>query len=167
MERAAVGCTGKDVTKFIVDIECKLSSFSNKIQADISTLFEMDAKVKVLEGKVGRNCSETEPRVNNMARSGEKNAADTNGKMDDLADALINLELAMQESSSRDIPFPAGVESMRSDILKDVGDKFDSQWLGAKLLLEAEQDCKMDAKAKAALREVLGTDGEICFKGVG
>jgi ATP-dependent protease HslVU (ClpYQ) ATPase subunit len=164
MERAAVGCTGKDVAKFIVDIERKLNSFSSKIQADITTLDEMDAKVKVLEGKVSRNCAETEARINNMARSGEKNAADTNSKMDDLADALISLELTMQEILSRDIPFPAGVESMRSDILKDVGDKFDSKWLGAKLVFEAEQDCRMDAKAKTALREVLGTDVRSALK---
>ena len=124
----------------------------------------MDAKVKVLEGKVSRNCAETEARINNMARSGEKDAAEATSKMDDLAEGLINLELTMQERLSRDIPFPAGVESMRSDILKEVADKFDSQWLGAKLVFEAEQDCKIDVKAKAALSEVLGTDVRSALK---
>ena len=79
-ERTAAGCTGKDITKFIVDTERKLNSFSSKIQADISMLGEVDAKVKALEGKVSRNCAETEARISNMARSGEKDAADAKGR---------------------------------------------------------------------------------------
>ena len=163
-ERTAAGCSGKDITKFIVDTERKLNSFSSKIQADISMLGEVDAKVKALEGKVSRNCAETEARISNMARSGEKDAADANGKMDDLADALINLELAMQENLGSDIPSSTRVESMRSDIIKDVHDKLDSQWLGTKLEFEAAMDCKIDVKAKAAVREILGTDVRSAIK---
>ena len=85
-----------------------------------------------------------------MAKSGEIDADDANSKMDDLAGSILDLALTMKESLSRDIPFPTGVEHMRSDILQNVGDKFDSQWLGAKIVFEAEQHCKTDAKAKAA-----------------
>ena len=70
----------------------------------------------------------------------------------------------MQDSLSRDISLPAGVESMKSDMLKDVADMFESRWLDAKLAFEAEQDCKIEVKAKAALKEALVTDMRSALK---
>lgn len=153
-ERGAAGCTDIDVAKFIVDTESKLSSLSSKIQKDMSVLNDMGERVKVLEGKVSCKCAETDTRVSNMAKASEKNASDAEGKLNDLADAVINLELAMQESLSTDVKLLTETESSGPDILKNIGDNLESQWLSARLELEAQQDFKIDAKVKAASREV-------------
>ena len=160
IERGAAGCNDSDVAKFVVDAEGKLSSLSSKIQKDMSVLEEMGVKVKALEGKVSRSCAETEARTTNLARSCEKDAADAQCKLDDLADAVVNLELTMQEN----------VEIMRADLLKYMSDKLDSQWLRTKREFEVEQDCKVDAKLDDSLngiRSLIAATVEMVSKKIG
>ena len=81
----------------------------------MSALEEMNAKVKALERKVKLDSAETRARINNMAKSGEKDVADASCKLEDLAEAMVNLELAKQEH----VQSPTVPENIKSAIVTD------------------------------------------------